>query len=378
MSSPSKLARHSLADLPVTWVTQVLVYCPVRLLFVCMRVSRSWAAAARTALLERRSLALVDSASDADVLFSPLDVLVVGEISMEALFKSLCLMSRLKHLQICSYNQRRVMFLTHETLVSLIAPFDLNLQFSKIVFPYLKRLECQSVKAACVPCFPSLRRLKLTYQFLDVDAIAYLNPALMTAVDVTFVTLGVRFASDLQLLVQAVKRLTRLTRLHLGIWNSDLHVDDFPDADSQPLLSLFDPFFQLEHVSISSFPVVRISPAIERLVTQNPRLESLSFSHVCIDEEMLNSISRLSRLRVLRIRDVWLSLAHLDLRPVMRNACRASLCEVIVENDFHWETMQEELQVMASERGHLLERKRGPLFNEVTSLIREATQERMC
>ena len=163
MAPPAKKARHSLADLPVAWVTQVLDYCSVRVVFVCMRVSRSWATAARAALVERRSLVLVDMKHDD--LSCPLDVLCITEESdAKAVVKSLHLLSRLKHLQVWSCGQDSLILWNHETLVSLIATGDMSLNFGETVFPNLKRLQCLSLTSDCVPCFPSLRHLKLTGQ----------------------------------------------------------------------------------------------------------------------------------------------------------------------------------------------------------------------
>ena len=155
-----------------------------------------------------------------------------------------------------------------------------DLDPEKTVFPKVKRLECRSLGAASGQCFPSLRRLKLARQRGAVDAIACLNPAQMTSLELKFTTMDLSFASDLQLLVPAIKRLTRLTRLHLGIDILNPHVDSFPDDDSQSLHSLFDPFVHLRHVSLAAYPDLDVSPAIERLMQQNPLLESLSLDGI--------------------------------------------------------------------------------------------------
>ena len=223
------------------------------------------------------------------------------------------------------------------------------------LFPQLTALSCESVTASVVSQLPLLHSLTLTRQH-DVSVFPLLKPEHMRQLDCELTSKQMH--EDLPVLVQAVRRLTQLTHLHLGIEHDtgDAHRYGIPSDVSRELLPLFDSFHGLKHVFLVAYAGIDMDPAIKTLLRQNQALEHLSLRGTFVSQETLRMIGELEHLSCLELGEVGWRFLDEDVLSILRGKSRGRLREIHLDHELLSSAVEEEVDVLAAEAGCIAER----------------------
>ena len=234
-------------------------------------------------------------------------------------------------------------------------PFDPK---RPVVFSNLRDLKCSGIdpdQAAACP-----RLVKLRTRTCAVEVLQKLPAETITSLHITDLCLYNRSPEEMEQLVAAFSRLTRLKSLILEDGLRDFPARLWSDLHDAALSKLFTNMKGLEEVDIT-FPEhrrVNVDAMIEMLAHNCPSMRSIRMSYARMTDAGLRSLSRLTGLQHLDIRNWrWQSLITTEgilslLRGGSRNVLRDLELKVSVSPDL--DPIRAEGQLIQQETGQSL------------------------
>lgn len=346
--------------MPIELMERMLDLLPIRQVFACMRVCRSWNRAARSNVRHRQDLLITSERERLQpgsvINFAPRHILLVPKHmtgkAAGKMVQSLKQMLLLKRLTIESLDQLQFRhWLIHDpppSLMFLDIEFWLPLDPSRNLWPKLVMLQCSGVDAALVnQCMPSIDTLCVThYQFADESsAFPYCpNMSIFTLLCHTAIP-----SHRLDVIVSGVLQLSKLHILSINLHypvHADLNhllVRLLQHASNWHSLS----FYYYSYLQSDGEP---IDDLVEKFVHRNPELHSLELTGNMTDAT-LDAISHLPLLYKVRI--IALEVTLDGLLVLLRGASRRGLALVDVffgepQDD---QMVEAEVQLMRQETG---------------------------
>lgn len=349
-------------DWPPLFVEQILNFCDIRHVFVCKSVNKTFHAAAKSAIRNRKALAIVDRAGIPSAV-APIDIIDTSGMDWEDFYAKQAMMESLNEfgsLQVLmiwerddSFDQIIVSNCMTLTKIISILPFPSK---NEVKYAQLKELECESLPFFSKDAFPRLQSLKVKLQ-RQPEPFLNLNPETMKKLDCEFTTTEI--GSSLPVLIRSINRLSSLTYLHLGIDNDtgDLHRYGIPDSVATPLFSLFQSFTDLQHLFLTAFTGLDMDAVTIRVVQKNPALQYLSLQGMRLTDDSVNEIAKLKNLTSIGLVEVGRLLTGDGIMTLLKGGSREKL------RHLHFDAMNieifEEIELMAGEAGMVVQQKSG-------------------
>lgn len=343
-------------DLPVPCVEQIIARLPVADAFICASVCKTWASAARYALMRWETLVLHDPSYEDDVWEKrPSDTITLKQ-ETNLMMNRLMQMRALKRLYIYFdqpvESMRLLVIQNASTLESLYCPSDMSLLSESVVaFPALKRLYCRNISCDAVLSCPSLIDLRVTDQ-KSPDVIEKLNSNMMKF-SYRSDTLPT-FEPEFLTVTSSLMRLQNLKVLHLVMWLKKC-------KNLDPFVRLFRKLKRLQEVELSlSDKKLSLDEVVETLVQNNPMLNHVSIIGMKMTDESLMSLSRLPHLSFLEFYTEWEDfISTSGIMAFLRGSSRPQLtfCCLCSNRKLDMQQINDEISLIERETGRSFSRK---------------------
>ena len=348
--------KSGMNRLPTDCLQHILSFCGLRQVFSCMRVSREWLTAAHFAVQQRswhvcliRQRHCVRECCQ----YGYNEIVVSPDTDIRSLTQSLRRVRRLASLFASSFAGPDIEDIVSNCASSLtrLAIHSLPQQ-QGILYPKLVHLECESLSVEAASRCPRLRELHLSSQ-PDYRTLAHLPLALLTTLQCK---LELPPDSSLRKAVHALSRLANLEILDLEIKMTEDASSGLTTSDFRSLTLLFRCFSRLREFSLwcqADVEELYDDDAVGCLVSQNSRLTHVSFTILCLTDEILRSLALLSLLRTLDLRSDNTALTTEAVLLFLRGNSRSNLKSVTICHQQHLghEKIRSEVALLAQEAG---------------------------